>query len=843
MGQVDLSRVAGVSAAGTLSVTGVVDLEILLVADTPVILAASRAGGSLTAHRVTGDTPALFDTSSLPGGARVGAMISLLPLDLGAGAEIALTGVNRAGLWSYDLAGNGGVSTLGTRPASVALPEALSFALQVGTGSGSQVYGLQAGADQILRWTAGAGGLLGAQAVQAAGFGAGASPLALAHSEGSGGSFLLALGDGGGDGLLASYRMGGGGALDLVARHTTADGVGIAAPVALQVAASGPRDYAIVAGHGSNSLTTFEITPGGLLIPRDHLLDSGETRFGAPRLLETAVQGSFTYVAAAGGEDGVSLFRLLPGGRLLHLGSCADRDDLTLAGIAALDLAALPDGRLGIAVASGTEPGVTWIAIDPGPQGVLRLGGGAAATLAGSGGNDVLAGGAGGETLAGGQGDDVIMDGAGSDRMTGGAGADVFVLAGDGVSDVITDFDPGQDRLDLSEWAFLRNAGQLTIQQTAWGVSIAFASEYLRIETADGRPLAPEVLRGASLLDGDRLLPGWTIETFERIDRATGGAEADSMTGTMARDLMSGGAGNDTLLSMAGDDELDGGAGADLMNGGPGSDLYKVDDLGDRVVESRRWDGHDAVESSVDFWLARAHVEDLTLIGATDIRGVGNGLENVIIGNSGDNILDGGKNNDRLVGGLGDDIYHIRAPQDMAVEAAGGGIDTVKAFRAYALDANVERLYLQTQRNAAGEGVAGINGIGNDLANVIIGNPYENVIIGREGRDVLKGQGGADTFVFDRAPGANNVDRVLDFVPGEDALWIKAGLFGMRAGEVTAEMLHFGAVAGEADDRVLYDQKTGAVRIDPDGSGPAKAWVTFVLETRPWVDEHDILLI
>lgn len=104
---------------------------------------------------------------------------------------------------------------------------------------------------------------------------------------------------------------------------------------------------------------------------------------------------------------------------------------------------------------------------------------------------------------------------------------------------------------------------------------------------------------------------------------------------------------------------------------------------------------------------------------------------------------------------------------------------------------------------------------------MIIGNPYENVIIGREGRVVLKVQGGP-------TPSSSTGLRVRTTwtgcwisAPGEDALWTKAGLFGMRAGEVTTEMLHFGAVA--AEDRVLYDPKTGAVRIDPDETGSAKA--------------------
>ncbi len=65
-----------------------------------------------------------------------------------------------------------------------------------------------------------------------------------------------------------------------------------------------------------------------------------------------------------------------------------------------------------------------------------------------------LSGGAGNDTLVGGAGNDRLIGGIGADRMTGGGGADTFVFAaGDSTSsqpDLITDFTPGIDRIDLS---------------------------------------------------------------------------------------------------------------------------------------------------------------------------------------------------------------------------------------------------------------------------------------------------------------------------------------------------------------------------------------------------------
>ncbi len=93
--------------------------------------------------------------------------------------------------------------------------------------------------------------------------------------------------------------------------------------------------------------------------------------------------------------------------------------------------------------------------------------------LNGTSGKDRILGLGGNDTINGGGGDDIIQGGTGVDRLTGGADADTFVFtsiadsapnasgfisnapvfnraSGAGVRDIITDFTPGQDRIDLS---------------------------------------------------------------------------------------------------------------------------------------------------------------------------------------------------------------------------------------------------------------------------------------------------------------------------------------------------------------------------------------------------------
>jgi len=78
--------------------------------------------------------------------------------------------------------------------------------------------------------------------------------------------------------------------------------------------------------------------------------------------------------------------------------------------------------------------------------------------LLGNGGDDVLFGMAGNDVLSGGAGNDFIIGGAGADTMTGGADHDTFiwnamtesVFTGGKPQDVIADFQPYQDMIDLS---------------------------------------------------------------------------------------------------------------------------------------------------------------------------------------------------------------------------------------------------------------------------------------------------------------------------------------------------------------------------------------------------------
>ena len=137
------------------------------------------------------------------------------------------------------------------------------------------------------------------------------------------------------------------GALSVGGQIDMSDGIGFQGFTALSTAQIGNITYVIAAGAGSSSLTVFSLSPSGSLIPVDHAVDMLETRFSGAAIVESFTFGDQAFVLTSGGDDGVSLFQLLPDGHLLYLESLSDSNDLPLENISAMavDVAQHPSHR------------------------------------------------------------------------------------------------------------------------------------------------------------------------------------------------------------------------------------------------------------------------------------------------------------------------------------------------------------------------------------------------------------------------------------------------------------------------------------------------------------------
>ena len=360
-------------------------------------------------------------------------------------------------------------------------------------------------------------------------------------------------------------------------------------------------------------------------------------------------------------------------------------------------------------------------------------------TITGNGGSNLLQGGAGNDTLVDNSGNDTLDGGLGADTMQGGIGNDLYIV--DDAGDLIVEaFNAGLDTAQSSiDYALADNVDNLVLTGTQ---DLNGAGNALN-----------NTITGNS---GNN-----TIDAGAGIDTVNAGEGDDIVNGGDGNDLLYGEAGSDTLYGDAGNDRLDGGLGADRMAGGIGDDTYVVNDDGDLVNEDEAA-GTDLVESSITYTLT-AHADNLTLTGTLDLNGAGNGLNNVINGNTGANTLDGLAGNDSLNGNAGDDIlaggegndflnggtgadtmagnsgddtYVVDNAGDLVNEVAGEGSDTVQSSIDYTLTAEVENLTLT--------GSALASGTGNELDNTIIGNNNSNALFGGLGDDTLIDNAGND---------------------------------------------------------------------------------------------------
>ena len=213
------------------------------------------------------------------------------------------------------------------------------------------------------------------------------------------------------------------------------------------------------------------------------------------------------------------------------------------------------------------------------------------------------------------------------------------------------------------------------------------------------------------------------------------------------------------------------------MIGGAGDDTYFLLNAGDKITEAANG-GTDTIVTIFNLTLG-ANIEN-AVAGNGELVITGNDLNNrlaggigavvtdtfnggkgadTLLGGNGDDVLDGGDGNDRLeggdgidklTGGTGNDVYVVTDKLDTITENANEGIDTVEtSVDEFVLGANVERLVLL--------GAADLNGIGNELGNVVTGNVGSNILLGLDGNDTING-GAGDFDILDGGAGNDTLN-------------------------------------------------------------------------------------
>jgi Ca2+-binding RTX toxin-like protein len=371
------------------------------------------------------------------------------------------------------------------------------------------------------------------------------------------------------------------------------------------------------------------------------------------------------------------------------------------------------------------------------------------------------------QQILGGDGNDQISSGIGDDILLGGNGNDVLI-PGDG-NDII-EGGLGTNAVDYSSITASvtvnLNSGKVVFtdyEQTISDIQNLIASQF--DDTIIGSSNANDIRGGAG---SDR------IEGNGGKDTLYGGAGNDTINGGDYHDVMVGGLGNDVYIvdqsidtvteksgegvdtiqtsisifsitklsaidnltytgtsaaqltgnalsnvitGSSGNDKIDGFLGADIMIGAQGNDAYIVDNILDSVAENSN-EGLDSVTSSVTFTLPN-DVENLTLAGSNSVNGIGNILDNLLVGNAklntllggdGADTVDGGAGNDLLTGGDGMDYFRF------TTVIGKTNIDTVTDFvlgtDKLQLDATIFKKFVGTIGSInAGNFVSGSSGI------------------------------------------------------------------------------------------------------------------------------------
>ncbi|WP_181984909.1 calcium-binding protein [Nostoc sphaeroides] len=178
------------------------------------------------------------------------------------------------------------------------------------------------------------------------------------------------------------------------------------------------------------------------------------------------------------------------------------------------------------------------------------------------------------------------------------------------------------------------------------------------------------------------------------------------------------------------------------------------------------------------------------------------------IDRGGNDIFIGSIGNDIFIGGIGNDIF-----------IGENGNDTLLGF-------------------GGNDQLAG--GAGNDY---LIGGAGNDYLVGGADNDNLTGGSGLDFFSFN-LPTDNSIDTITDFNPTDDTIGIEAGGFGggLVAGTLLQTQFVLGTAANNASVRFIYNQFTGALFFDPDGTGASAQVKIAEITTKPVISFADIVV-
>ncbi|MEH2250422.1 MAG: calcium-binding protein [Nostoc sp.] len=510
------------------------------------------------------------------------------------------------------------------------------------------------------------------------------------------------------------------------------------------------------------------------------------------------------------------------------------------------------------------------------------------ANIIGTDGYDLLQGGTGNDTLTGGQGNDTLTGGGGKDKFVYnlGDGTDTITdLSGVGkgitpTAAVIAELDTIKFQgagLTARNLLLTQNGNNLEINFEGKADAIVILQNFKlenleNLKASGGRPAIGNILFDGqtSITDSFNVLDANSTDTSVGIkdtvtflndlsnnitgldnsnDVINGQGGNDKIDGLSGNDILRGGAGNDTLIGGAGNDTLIGGAGNDtligdnLLSGDDGNDSLSVSGYYSFRYADNEYDSRSSGKNTLnggtgDDTLSASGSKGKNLLSGGDgndslsISGYyqGNNYDEYDSRSSGKNTLNGGAGNDTLdaSGSKGDNLLN-----------GGDGNDflSVSGYYKYTpYEDPHEPRDLSITYDSRSSGNNTLNGgAGNDSLsasgstgkNLLSGGDGNDILTGGFGNDTLYGNNGTDTFAFNSYK--EGVDRLYDFNATNEIIRVSAAGFGggLSIGSLKTSQFTLGASATTNNQRFIYDNITGALFFDQDGSAGAFTKVQF----------------
>jgi serralysin len=458
----------------------------------------------------------------------------------------------------------------------------------------------------------------------------------------------------------------------------------------------------------------------------------------------------------------------------------------------------------------------------------------------------------GNDRLYGLDGRDFLSGGAGDDRLYGGAGVDGDVFHG------------GAD-FDIVEYAGATS-----------GIVVDLADITKNRGDAENDVYEDNSIEGiGGTAHRDRLYD----DDGQRELYGNGGD--DELWGRGSDDLLEGGQGNDLLVGGVGNDTLDGGSGTDTaVFSGRRADydiITTLDDKGYMTVS--RKDGTDT-DKFKDIRILRfesaAGTEEIALTNAapTGLQLSKSSIQENAPGGAevgtlsardadGDaltyTLLPGSssafaiRGNKLVVTGPFD--FESKVPHQVTIQASDrfGGKTTLTVN--LTVTNEVENTPFTLWGTPGADGLTGENGndtiYGSGANDVLSGLGGDDRIHGGAGKDQLTGGAGKDVFVFDtRLNKRTNVDKISDFRYQDDSIYLE-NRYLTKLGSGTAskpkkfksDMFVQNTKAQDAEDRIVYDKRTGKLYYDEDGTGAKAQILIATLTNKATLKYHDFFVI